>query len=268
MDGARLVIFSDLDGTLLDHETYVLEAAKPALARLKALDIPLVLASSKTAAEVADIREAIGFSHCPAIVENGAGILAANAEPDEIRETHRKLLALLDQLPAKLRRRFESFSDWSLTEVCKHTGLSPDQARRARKRQFSEPGLWKGSAKELDAFTEALAGAGISAQQGGRFLTLSFGASKADRMRELAQQFRQEDRANFTIALGDAPNDLEMLLEADIGIVIPNPAKPEHARQMLKQFPTLKCASAPGPSGWNQYVLQTVSQACSDNSVS
>jgi phosphoglycolate phosphatase-like HAD superfamily hydrolase len=35
------IVFSDLDGTLLDHETYLFDAAQPALNALKARDIPL-----------------------------------------------------------------------------------------------------------------------------------------------------------------------------------------------------------------------------------
>ena len=41
-------IFSDLDGTLLDHDTYGYEPARPALALLGRKNIPLILCSSKT----------------------------------------------------------------------------------------------------------------------------------------------------------------------------------------------------------------------------
>ena len=47
------IFFSDLDGTLLDHENYDWSAAKPALSELKRQGLPLILASSKTAAEIA-----------------------------------------------------------------------------------------------------------------------------------------------------------------------------------------------------------------------
>ena len=48
----RLIIFSDLDGTLLDHNNYDWSAAKPAMERLSASDIPVVLNSSKTISEI------------------------------------------------------------------------------------------------------------------------------------------------------------------------------------------------------------------------
>ena len=71
---ARVIVFTDLDGTLLDHESYGYAPALPLLSRLRAAGIPLILASSKTAAEIAPLRADLGFADCPAIVENGAGI--------------------------------------------------------------------------------------------------------------------------------------------------------------------------------------------------
>ncbi|MFQ5696467.1 MAG: mannosyl-3-phosphoglycerate phosphatase, partial [Terriglobia bacterium] len=48
----RLIVFTDLDATLLDHQTYSWAAAEPALRRLRLLGIPLVFCTSKTRAEV------------------------------------------------------------------------------------------------------------------------------------------------------------------------------------------------------------------------
>ncbi len=79
----RIVVFSDLDGTLLDHETYSFAPAWPALDRMREDGHVLVLASSKTAAEIAPIRAAMGFVDCPAIVENGAGLLAAGEDGED-----------------------------------------------------------------------------------------------------------------------------------------------------------------------------------------
>ena len=71
-DIRNLIVFSDLDGTLLDHGNYSHSAAAPALARLRHLEVPLILASSKTAAEIVPLRDELGFSDCEAIVENGS----------------------------------------------------------------------------------------------------------------------------------------------------------------------------------------------------
>ncbi|MFB3136761.1 MAG: HAD hydrolase family protein [Nitrospirales bacterium] len=66
----RLVIFTDLDGSLLDTETYRFDAARAALEELTARQVPLVLCTSKTRAEVEPLRQELGITD-PFIVENG-----------------------------------------------------------------------------------------------------------------------------------------------------------------------------------------------------
>lgn len=71
--GPPLLVFTDLDGTLLDHESYDWSPARQALNRLAALGALVVPATSKTRAEVAPLMAALGLTG-PAIVENGAGV--------------------------------------------------------------------------------------------------------------------------------------------------------------------------------------------------
>ena len=66
-------MFSDLDGSLLDHYSYSFDAALPAVNALEELDIPLILVSSKTRAEILAVREQLANRH-PFIVENGADV--------------------------------------------------------------------------------------------------------------------------------------------------------------------------------------------------
>src|SRR4030042_950735 len=69
----RILVFTDLDGTLLDHRTYSFEPARPALRIMRESDIPLIICTSKTRAEVQEIRAALGNID-PFIVENGGAI--------------------------------------------------------------------------------------------------------------------------------------------------------------------------------------------------
>ncbi|MEM1079290.1 MAG: HAD-IIB family hydrolase [Pseudomonadota bacterium] len=252
-----LLVFTDLDGTLLDHDSYSYAAAQPALDALEVIGAPLVLASSKTAAEIAPLRAALGRADCPAIVENGAGVLAPHAKPDPAAETYARLRDALAALPAELRAGFRGFGDMDDAEVARVTGLGMSEAGLARTRAFSEPGLWDGDKASEAAFIAALAPHDIQGRRGGRFLTLSFGGTKADRMAEIIDAYRP----GLTLALGDAPNDVEMLETADIGIVVANP----HSRPL----PPLRGEAGPdgpirrtekiGPAGWNIAVRAVVS---------
>ena len=75
-----LIVFTDLDGTLLDHDTYSWQEAAPALEALRIKGVPLILCSSKTRAEMLVLWQELGLSH-PFITENGGGIFAPETNP-------------------------------------------------------------------------------------------------------------------------------------------------------------------------------------------
>lgn len=249
---ANIVVFSDLDGTLLDHHSYRHDAAAPALKRLAAAGIPLVLVTSKTAAEVTPLRTDLGFAHCPAVVENGAGTLEPNQDRPTDAASHGRLMAVLNSLPEGLRRPFVGFSDMDVAGIAQATGLSPEAARNAASRDFSEPGRWTGEEAGKAAFLTALQGHGIVAQQGGRFLTLSFGGDKAGGLRRIASRYRNGDLS--TIALGDAPNDAAMLAEADYGVVVRNPDHGGPGPIAGEAEGRVVRTTLSGPAGWNEAV--------------
>ena len=60
-----LLIFTDLDGTLLDIHTYDWQPAASWLERLRDEQVPVILCSSKTAAETGDIQRELGLEGLP-----------------------------------------------------------------------------------------------------------------------------------------------------------------------------------------------------------
>ena len=124
------------------------------------------------------------------------------------------------------------------------------QATLARQRQFSEPGLWAGSDAALEAFLAQAARAGLHARRGGRFLTLSHGKTKADAMAEVIDRMNPRQ----TLALGDAPNDIEMIQTADRGVVVAKPDGPP-----IPSFPPeiearILRTTQSGPQGWAEAI--------------
>ena len=149
----RMVVFSDLDGTLLDHETYAFDAARPALDRMDRDAVPLVLCSSKTRAEMETIRTRLDNEH-PFISENGGALFipagyfpfeVEGAEPRGeylvvgIGDPYRDVVAALSRASRASGVRVRGFSEMTDVEVASATGLTTDQARLARQREFDEP---------------------------------------------------------------------------------------------------------------------------------
>ncbi len=251
-----LLVFTDLDGTLIDHNTYDFGPAVPAIEAIRRLSAGLVLASSKTASEISSLRRDIGVENWPAIVENGAGLLPPFNSDSASAGDYDTLRSALASVPAPLRALFRGFGDISVDEVVQMTGLSAEAATLAQQRCFSEPGTWSGTSSQKQDFLDTLAEQGVTAQQGGRFLTLSYGSDKVDQMRRIIDRYTPR----HTIALGDAPNDRAMLEHADIGIVVANPAHPPLPKLRTEDAGRIIRTEEAGPAGWNSAVLNAIAQ--------
>jgi predicted mannosyl-3-phosphoglycerate phosphatase (HAD superfamily) len=71
--GYQIIVYSDLDGTFLDHRTYSCADSLNAFHLLTGHGVPIVFCSSKTRAEIETILEELPVKN-PFIIENGAAI--------------------------------------------------------------------------------------------------------------------------------------------------------------------------------------------------
>jgi mannosyl-3-phosphoglycerate phosphatase len=251
----QYVLISDLDGTLLDHETYSFEPAWPSIRLLKKRGIPLVLCSSKTSQEMQRLQEAMGIRD-PFICENGSSIHF----PDEsASETALALGVPVERLDRNLRSmekdvgfQVRTLRAMSAEEVAARTGLSLERARMARLREFSLPFLPL-EESEMKSLREAAHRRGLRLTRGGRFAHLTGDVDKGDAVRELLRRFADRSGAGvFSVGLGDSENDLSMLRAVTLPVLIPNPASRAPLRSDLDG---LICAEEPGPTGWNTVVM-------------
>ncbi len=260
----EVVIFTDLDGTLLDRQ-YRCDPALPLLRRLRELAVPVVFASSKTRAEVERLRRALD-NHDPCIVENGAAVLIPEGSlgglpPDAgpgrtggLREyaqgrPRKEILAVLERLRRQHGFRFRGFHDLDPQQLAALTGLDPGSADLARRRRGTEPLQWLDSGERLERFRELLRGEGLVVVPGGRFLHVQDPAcDKGRAMRWLLRQYARCRGAPLrSIALGDSENDRQMLEQADVAVVIPD-ASGRHLQ--LQRDEGVILAPEPGPAGW------------------
>jgi mannosyl-3-phosphoglycerate phosphatase len=250
--GQAILIFTDLDGTLLNSDDYRYDAALPMIAELRSRHIPLIPVTSKTYTEVAALMGELR-SRDPFIVENGSAIFwdpadtrfdLSGCQPwqesgwvcEVLGCTAETAREALQQLGTQLGQSLRGFRELGLAGVQELTGLSAADAAGAIARDFSEPFVTphRLDRAELQA---AAARCGLRVTVGDRFShAIGQGAGKGAAVQRLIDRFRlpaiaptSGDRPQprpLTLGLGNSPNDLEMLQAVDRAIVIPSAAGP------------------------------------------
>ena len=246
----QLIIFTDLDGTLLDHHSYSFEAASRALAEIKSRGYPLVLTSSKTAIEIQSIQQKLAIVS-PFISENGAAVYWRDKTrlKNKIFATPRKqVLADIHALRAEHSYKFTGFADCDTEAIVNMTGLNFDEAARAASREFTEPLLWQDTEERFTIFESQLIDKGLRVLQGGRFRTVMGHYDKSIALKWLTDNYRKQNPCT-TVALGDSINDEAMLNNADIAVVIQSP---HSSKLKVNQPDWVLHTNAGGPEGWQQ----------------
>lgn len=264
----RLVVFADLDGTLLDHSTYRFDAALPALQLLRHKNIPLVLCSSKTRAEMERLRAQLRL-YDPFITENGAAIFVPHGyfhrdfphdkvtQAYAIRELgtpYSKLKAFLARFKEQYPNALRGFGDLEVKEVARLCGLSLEEASLAKQRDYDEPFLLHDAALEPEIIRQAKAN-GIQVTKGGRFYHLTGGNDKGRAVSILTDQFQRESGEIVTIGIGDSQNDLPMLRAVNYPVLV---QKPDRSYAPAVKLPNLILASTPGPTGFCESVSKLI----------
>ena len=246
-----VMVFTDLDGTLMDHDSYDVAPAKPALEALAAHSIPVVPVTSKTRTELVPLMARLGLS-APAIAENGAIIMNTDGVPDTA-VAREKITLALDALPKNIRKAMICFCDMEIEQIAAATGLSHADATRAAAREASEPFMWQGKAPPLTTLTEMLSETlekfDLRLTQGGRFFHIVPPRDKAAAISALLSE--QTPRPQSWV-LGDGPNDVSMLLAADRGALITN--ENVNTQRFLPADHNLYLSRASGPAGWHEAI--------------
>ncbi|MEM6511734.1 MAG: HAD-IIB family hydrolase [Pseudomonadota bacterium] len=259
----RLIVFSDLDGTLLDHNTYEWQAATPALARLTDRNIPLILVSSKTYAELKGYRDELQLDY-PVVSENGAAIHVAGREfPESLAVdgavSREELQRIYREIKAESGCRCEAFFELGTDGIVTQTALPKARAELANQRAASEPILWLDTDAHAAEFIDRAVERGLNCVRGGRFLHLIGQTSKEKAVQQLIDAYadRYPDDRVLSVSLGDGPNDIGMLETTDIAVVIPG--KHRHDMTLTTQNRIVRPA-AYGPAGWNEAMLALLAE--------
>ena len=258
----KKIIFTDLDGTLLD-KTYSFKKAIPALKLLEKKKNPLIICTSKTRAEIEYYRKKLGNKD-PFISENGGAIFIPKNyfnfkfkcdKKDnkyfiiKLGIDYKKLINILKKIK-KEKYSVVGFSDMSIKEVAKDTGLSLNQAKLAKKRGFDEAFkiLDKKDEKEI---LKLIKKNKFNYTVGGRYYHLMEKSDKGKAVKILSNLLRKKFGKIETVGIGDSRNDFEMLDKTDISYLVQRPNGSYASEKYIK-------AEGIGPVGWGKAVKEVL----------
>ncbi|MGP8329354.1 MAG: HAD-IIB family hydrolase [Methanosarcinaceae archaeon] len=265
----KYVVFTDMDGTLIDHDTYSYKAAKPALLALKKQDIPLIFCTSKTRAEIEVYLKELDLPH-PFISENGGAIFIPNnyfdVEYDYTKEMAGYNIIELGTDYGTLRKNLASirmsvnfeiigFGDMDVVGVSEDTGLDIESARLAKIREYDEAfRLGKGgdSTYAVNRLIGLIKSHGLNHTRGGRYWHIIGDNNKGKAVTILSGIFREQFGDVRTIGLGDSQNDLPMLQAVDIPLLVQKPGGEYDTSITDIRINKVKGI---GPVGWNLAIL-------------
>jgi mannosyl-3-phosphoglycerate phosphatase family protein len=261
----RLVVITDVDGTLLDQESYSYERSLPAISRLLSRNVPLVLCSSKTHAELHRLWKELHLKD-PFIVENGGAIYvppgyfpfalrgfnSASSFPQmELGTRVSKLREVLVDTASQCGVKVRFFGSMSAEDIAALTGLTADQAALARKREYGEPFLVEG--KNQDKFVRALIGKSFSVTRGDRFFYLTGNHDKGTAVKILLDLYRRIEGKLTSVGLGNSANDFPLLCHVDRPVLVRR-SDGTWDPDIIEKLPFIERTEAAGPLGWSEAI--------------
>ncbi len=263
----QAIIITDLDGTLLHPLTYSFEEAWPAIERIKAKKIPLILCSSKTRAEIEAYRKRLGNKD-PFVSENGGGVFIPEGYfpfPVEggLRNGYRvitlgrpysEVRKVFGEIQDRTGIKARGFGDMDAVDVARLTGMELSDAEMAKERDFDEPFVLEEAESRAGSFLSAIEAAGLHWTQG-RFYHILGDHDKGKAVWILKGYYERAHGDVKTIGLGDSFNDFPLLQSVDYPVLV---RKEDGSYEERISLPHLIHAEGIGPAGWNEAVIRLI----------
>ncbi len=247
-----LIIFTDLDGSLLHRDNFKFDEIKDYLKNLIDEGIIIIPNTSKTEKEILEFNKELG-QDLPFISENGSVINGLNLLKKDLpqklilgRDKNELLKVFNNEVPKNLSVKCKWIYLMDKNVQSNILGLSKDNLNFALDRKFTIPFVFEGTKNEKIELSKILKTKELTLQEGGRIVNLCDKVSKAKAMQIFLRFFKKDKKKLKTIAVGDNYNDLDMLKNADIACLVFN----DKFKQDQINIDNLIVSNKPSPEGW------------------
>ena len=247
-----IIIFTDLDGSILDRDTFKFDQIKEYIKKLIISGIHIIPNSSKTEIEIMEFNRELG-ENLPYISENGSvinGLNLLNSNfPTKIilsREKEELLEIFKNKVPENLQSKCRFIQNLSKKDQINIFGLNEIKLKNALDRKYTEPFLFDGSKNEKKNLSKILKENSLTIQEGGRVINLCDNVNKVKSMNKILKIYKKIQSNIKVIAVGDNYNDLDMLKNSDLPCLVFN----DQFKEDQINIDNLIISNKPSPEGW------------------
>ncbi len=232
----KRIVFSDVDGTLLNSEHKITPLTRQAMEALRRRDIPFVIVSARSPSGIYPILEEYGFN-CPIISYSGALILDENRsvlfQRGMDRSGAEKIIAFIEARRFDLTWCVYSFDEWIVKKkddarVMREEAIVKAQAREGSIRSLTAPQVHKillicnpeQTSQIESALREAFPEYSIARSSDILLEVMARGITKAAAVQTLCSLW--DAPVSEAVAFGDQYNDVEMLETVAYGFLMGN----------------------------------------------
>ena len=257
----QILIFTDLDGTLLNKDTFRFDEIEDYFRELLSIGINIIPNSSKTESELLNFNKENNLN-LSFIAENGSSIHGLNIIhedlPDKILMSKPvdKIYEIYKQkISSDLQQKIKFISKFNTNEQKKIFGLPINKIKLAMERKHSIPIQFKGSKVEKNEFTKIINNAGLTIQTGGRIMNICDNTNKSIAMLKTIELIKKKiNEEIISIGVGDNQNDLDMLKKSDYPCLVKN----NSFDNSLIFIDNLIKSSEPSPLGWADVIKTAI----------
>ncbi len=257
----QIIIFTDLDGSLLDKDTFRFDEIENYFKELLLKEIKIIPNSSKTEAELLDFNKLYNLN-ISFIAENGSSIHGLNLIhsnlPEKVslsRSTDQIYQIFNENIPSHLRDKISFILKLNSKKQQEIFGLPLDKIGLALKRKHSLPILFNGNEIGKNEFIKIMNNAGLTVQTGGRIMSICDNVNKSKAMTKTLELIKNEvDDEIITIGVGDNQNDIDMLRQSNYACLVKN----DNFDSSLINIDNLIKSTEPSPLGWADVIKTAI----------
>ncbi len=258
------LVFTGVDGMLVDPFNYALKHAIHTLQALKTNNIPVIFNSNKTFSELIEIRKIFDNEH-PFIIENGSAICVPKGyfKTQQVVENingyaifflgyhYSMIVQKLHRIRSHYNFNFAGFYDWSRAEIAHKMGVNQHLALLNQQRLCSEPIQWYDTDAQFELFKAELKKNNLTITPAGNFFLVTGISNKASAMKRLKTKYQQEYKNKIRLfALSNSVYDQNMLEQAEFSSAICKEKTPWKLSHLKRIFFTRQG----GINGWNEAI--------------